>query len=94
MQSVIDLIIDNLAFFVGVFVFAVVLTGLVIGLSTRAGRDALGKAAVRFAITALKAAEAWLELEIIPRPDTRTASRVPVRDELARWLADYQVRTG
>lgn len=93
MQDFINLIVSNLAFFTGVFVFAVVLTGLVLGLSTTAGRDALGKAAIRFAIAALKMAETWLGLQIIAPPDTRVVRNVPVRDDLARWLADYNNNT-
>lgn len=89
MQDFIDLITNNLAFFIGVFVFAVFTTGFIIAMTTDAGRDALGRASVRFAIAALRIAEKWLGLEIVPQPDTRTTQRVPVRDELTRWLADH-----
>jgi hypothetical protein len=89
MQNLIDLITNNLAFFIGVFVFILFVVGFVLAMSTETGRNAMGKAAVRFAIAALEAAEKWLGLEIAPQPDTRTAKRVPVRDELTRWLADY-----
>ena len=64
MQDFIDLITNNLAFFVGLFVFVVFVVGFVIAMLTPQGRDALGRAAVRFAVAALGFAEKWIGREI------------------------------
>ena len=64
MQSFIDLIVNNLAFFIGLLVFVIFTIGLVIALLTPSGRETLGRAAVRFAIAALKAAETWMGRQI------------------------------
>lgn len=90
MQDFIDLITNNLTFFIGLFVFVVFVIGFVLALSTQAGRDALGKAAVKLAIAALGFAEKWLGLKIEPMPDSRIASNVPIRDSLTQWLSDFQ----
>jgi cbb3-type cytochrome oxidase subunit 3 len=65
MQNVIDVITGNLGFFIGLFVFVLVLVGLVLALLTPAGRETLGRAAVKLAVSALGFAEKWLGREII-----------------------------
>jgi hypothetical protein len=101
MQDFIDLITNNLAFFVGLFVFVVFVVGFVIAMSTQAGRDALGRAAVRFAVTALGFAEKWLGREItgenLAAIDARQALAqhpiVAAQVELQSWL-QQQTRAG
>lgn len=66
MQDFIDLITNNLGFFVGVFVFVVFVVGFALALSTESGRAALGRAAVKLAVAALGFAEDWLGREITP----------------------------
>ena len=86
MQNWIDMIVNNAAFFVGLFVFVVFFVGFVIAMLTEAGRLALGRAAVRLAIAALGFAERWLCREIDGEPrgaDARHLSHA--RAELAAW---------
>lgn len=66
MQDFIDTITNNLAFFVGLFVFIVFIVGFGVAMSTETGRATLGRAAVRFAVAALGFAEQWLGKEIAP----------------------------
>ena len=100
MQNLIDLITNNLAFFLGLFVFVIFLVGFVIAMLTPAGRDALGRAAVRFAVAALKAAEAWMGREINGEKmaQMRKAGKAPVQHPiinaqvtLEQWLRDQRV---
>jgi hypothetical protein len=94
MQDFIDLITGNLAFFIGLFVFVVFTVGFVIALLTPTGREALGKAAVRFAVAALGFAEKWLGREIVGEQQAQLDARqtppehpiTQARSELQSWL--------
>ena len=86
MQNWIDLIVSNAAFFVAFFVFVVFVVGFVIAMFSEAGRAALGRAAVRFAIAALAFAERWLCREIDGEPRGAVARHLShARAELAAW---------
>ena len=90
MQDFIDIITNNLAFFVGMFIAGVFVAGFAIALSTASGRDALARAAVRFAVAALAMAERWLGREIDAHVEARAVPPVhPVaqaRADLQSWL--------
>lgn len=66
MQDFIDMITNNLAFFIGLAVFVIFTIGFVLALSTETGRASLGRAAVRLAVAVLGFAERWLGKEIVP----------------------------
>ena len=86
MQNWIDMIVNNAAFFVGLFVFVVFFVGFVIAMFTEAGRLALGRAAVRLAIAALGFAERWLGREIDGEERRTDAQHLGhARAELAAW---------
>ena len=91
MQDFIDTITNNLAFFIGLFVFVLVLVGLVLALLTPVGRETLGRAAVRFAVAALKAAETWLGREIIgEKLAAIDARQVPAQHPIIQAQVDLQ----
>ena len=97
MQDFIDLITNNLAFFIGLFVFVLFTVGFVIAMLTPAGREALGRAAVRFAVAALGFAERWLGGQITGDKLRHMADNgghspeqhpiVQAQTELQSWLA-------
>ena len=95
MQSVIDVIMGNLGFFLGLFVFVLFTVGFAIALSTQAGREALGRAAVKLAVAALGMAEKWLGRQIVSDPlAAMDARQVPAQHpiiqaqaSLRSWLA-------
>lgn len=64
MQDLFDFITNNLPLVIGLLVFVVFTIGLVLALRTPAGRDTLGKAAVKLAVAALAFAEKWLGEQI------------------------------
>lgn len=91
MQDFIDIITNNLGFFIGMFLAGVFVAGFAIALSTASGRDALARAAVRFAVAALAMAERWLGREI-DKAHVQARAVPPVhpvaqaRADLQSWL--------
>ena len=85
---------DNLPFIIGLVVFVLFTAGLVLAMRTETGRDALGMAAVRFAVAALAMAEKWLDQQIAgwrlaaleghPRP---LHPIVQAQTELQSWIS-------
>ena len=94
MQNLFDFIAANTAVFIGLLVFVVFTIGFVLALRTQSGRDALGMAAVRFAVAALAMAEKWLDQQIAgwrlaaleghPRP---LHPIVQAQTELQSWIS-------
>ena len=91
MQNVIDTVMGNLPFFIGLFVFVVFTVGFVIALLTPAGREALGTAAVRFAVFVLSLAEKWLDREIVGEQlDSLAANGIAPQHPIIRAQASLQ----
>jgi len=91
MQNVIDTVMGNLPFFLGLGLLVILVIGLGIALSKPAGRDTLGTAAVRFAVFVLSLAEKWLGREIIgEKLAAINASQAPAQHPIISAQLDLQ----
>lgn len=82
---------ENLPLILGLVLGGLFVVGLVLGLRTTGGRDALAAAAVRLAVTALALAERWLGDQVMPAGGSGSIQYA--RGELRHWLAARSKQT-
>lgn len=85
-----ELVSENLPLILGAGALALFVIGLVLGLRTPGGRNALAAAAVRLAVTALGFAERWLGSQVEP---AGLGSVQYARGELRHWLDGRKVES-